>query len=953
MQGLTRWRRGLHRIALAATLLLAHSVFSLAQAAPTINLTSPGEGWSYNAPANLPLRATATPDPDTTIVRVEFHANGALVGQDATSGYAYNWNGVAAGTYVITARAIDSTGAETVSAARTVTVSDTNQPPTASLTAPANNATYVLPADITVTASASAVERNGSVTQVEFFANDVLIGSDAASPFTIVWSNPAPGTYTLTARATDNLGAQTTSAARSVTVTGANAAPTVALTSPANNARVFAPASLTVNASASGVEANTPVTQVEFFANGAPIGSDTASPWSIAWANPPAGTYVLTARATDSQGAQTTSAARTLTVTDTNTPPTVSLTAPANNARLYLPASVTVTASASGVETNTPLTQVEFFANGNPIGSATASPYTIAWANPPAGTYTLTAKATDSLGAQTTSAARTITITDTNAGPTVALTAPANNAKYQSPASLTVTASATGPEANTPVTLVEFFANGNPIGSASASPWSISWASPPLGTHTLTARATDSLGAQTTSAARTVILSETNLPPTVSLTAPANNAAFIAPATVTVTANAAAPEANGTVASVEFLANGSPIGSSTTRPYTLAWSVATPGSYQLTARATDEQGASTTSAIRTVTVLANQAPAVSLTSPTANQSFNAPASIQLTAEASDADNALAKVEFFQGATLIATILNAPYAHTWENVTAGSYQITARATDALGAETSTGPITISVTNPQPTLVYLHADHLNTPRLATDETGKVLWRNLPTTEPFGNSPVEEDPDNDGVSFTLNLRFPGQYYDKETNLSYNLNRWYDSGTGRYTTFDPIGLRGGINGYAYVAGNPLSKTDPRGLDNPGMGPYGPSWSGSSGGGGESCGCDQSLRMPDYGGISIPILGPIGVTVTVDRALNVYGGIGVGAGLRGGAGGGVGWTGHRCKPDSDQLKAFLGGQGANAGVGIGANWSAPFDPGNADPSRLGLTIQTPGVSYGYNWVLW
>lgn len=110
---------------------------------------------------------------------------------------------------------------------------------------------------------------------------------------------------------------------------------------------------------------------------------------------------------------------------------------------------------------------------------------------------------------------------------------------------------------------------------------------------------------------------------------------------------------------------------------------------------------------------------------------------------------------------------------------------------------------------------------------------------------------------------------------------------------------------------------------------------------------------MPDYGGISIPILGPIGVTVTVDRALNVYGGVGVGAGLRGGAGGGVGWTGHRCKPDSDQLKAFLGGQGANAGVGIGAKWSAQFDPGNADPSRLGLTIQTPGVSYGYNWVLW
>jgi len=758
MFGLTQAIR--RRLLLAALALVLQSVLSLAQAAPTVSLTSPGEGWSYNAPANLPLRASATPDAGTTLVRVEFYANGNLVATDATTAYAYNWNGVAAGSYVITARAIDSNGAEAISAAHTVTVSDTNQPPTVSLTAPANAATYALPADITVTASAANPERNGSIASVEFFANDASIGTATASPWRIVWSNPAAGTYTLTARATDNLGAQTTSAARSLTVSATNAAPTVALTAPANNARYYAPASLTVSASASGVEANTPVTQVEFFANGAPIGTATASPWRIDWANPPAGTHTLTARATDSAGAQTTSAPRSLTITDTNTPPTVALTAPANNAKLYQPASVTVTASASGVEVNTPLTQVEFFANGAPIGAATASPWSIAWATPPAGTYTLTARATDSGGAQTTSAARTLTITDTNLGPTVALTAPANNAKYQSPASLTVTASATGPEANTPVTLVEFFANGNPIGSATASPWSVSWAGPPTGTHALTARATDSLGAQTTSAARTVTISDTNLPPTVSLTAPANNAAFIAPATVTITANAAAPEANGTVANVEFFANGSPIGSKTASPWSIAWAATTPGSYQLTARATDEQGAQTTSAMRTVTVLANQAPTITLTGPTANQNFAAPASIQLTATASDPDNALAKVEFFQGATLIATVLTPPYASTWENVAAGSYQITAKATDALGAETSTTPITVTVVNPQPGLVYLQADHLNTPRIATDETGKVIWRNLPTTEPFGNSPVEEDPDNDGIAFTLNLRFPGQY-------------------------------------------------------------------------------------------------------------------------------------------------------------------------------------------------
>ena len=165
----------------------------------------------------------------------------------------------------------------------------------------------------------------------------------------------------------------------------------------------------------------------------------------------------------------------------------------------------------------------------------------------------------------------------------------------------------------------------------------------------------------------------------------------------TLSANAA--DSDGTIAKVEFYQGNTLIGTATAAPYSLVWSTVTAGSYSLTADATDDRGASTTSA--SVQVIVNAPPTVSLSSPTPNQVVAAPSTITLSANAADSDGIIAKVEFYQGSMLIGTATTAPYSFIWSTIPAGSYSITAKATDDRGASTTSAAVQVIV-NTLPTL-----------------------------------------------------------------------------------------------------------------------------------------------------------------------------------------------------------------------------------------------------------
>ena len=192
---------------------------------PTVTLIAPASSTTYTAPATITFQATAS-DTDGTVSRVDFYAGAQLILSDATSPYSATWNNVPAGTYDLTAVATDYGGAATTSSTARVTVNaPTNQPPTVSITSPANGASYTAPATMTI--SANAADSNGTVTRVEFYRGSTLIASDTTSPYSVSWSNVAAGGYALTAVAFDNGGASTSSAAVNVTVsTGGSGIPT-------------------------------------------------------------------------------------------------------------------------------------------------------------------------------------------------------------------------------------------------------------------------------------------------------------------------------------------------------------------------------------------------------------------------------------------------------------------------------------------------------------------------------------------------------------------------------------------------------------------------------------------------------------------------------------------------------------------------------------------------------
>ena len=188
--------------------------------APTVTVSAAS---SANVGDVVTLSSTAT-DVDGTVSQVEFFVDNASVGLGVKVGtsttYTLNWTATV-GAHTITAIAKDNLLLTATSSIANISVA-ANNPPTAAITAPLASATIIAPNVVTI--NATATDSDGSVTGVEFFINNVSVGTDATSPYSFDWTS-TPGVKNITVKSTDNKGAITTSSVLTLNIADPNALP--------------------------------------------------------------------------------------------------------------------------------------------------------------------------------------------------------------------------------------------------------------------------------------------------------------------------------------------------------------------------------------------------------------------------------------------------------------------------------------------------------------------------------------------------------------------------------------------------------------------------------------------------------------------------------------------------------------------------------------------------------
>ena len=435
---------------------------------PNVSITSPANNATFLTGAIANITASAS-DIDGTITQVQFFVDGISVGIDNVAPYENSYP-TTTGTHVLTAVAKDNKGDSTISEAVNIVVSD-NIAPTVSVEVDPTAMTNDM-----IAINAKANDSDGTVMSVEFFVDNVSIGKDNSTPFSINW-NATLGTHKIKAVATDNKGLTGTSKDSTIVVKN-NEAPIVTVSNPAN---AITGDFVTINATAQDTDGS--ISSVEFFVDNISVGSDATSPYSIQYKTTK-GKHKIKAIATDNLGLKGTSKEDSILV-ENNQFPIVAINSPKN---AITGDEVTFTASAEDKDGT--IAQVEFFVDNVSIGIVASAPYSIKWITT-SGNHKVKAIATDNRGFTGSSADSTLNVID-NIAPTLDLIV---DSTAKADAQVTITATASDTDGT--VKKVAFYLDNVLIATDSIAPYTATWKAI-TGNHTVKVIATDNRGLTST-----------------------------------------------------------------------------------------------------------------------------------------------------------------------------------------------------------------------------------------------------------------------------------------------------------------------------------------------------------------------------------------------------------------------------------------------------------------------
>lgn len=464
----------------------------------------------------------------------------------------------------------------------------------------------------------------------------------------------------------------------------------------------FAPASPVLWASVSKLAADpTTIDHVDFMDGSGLIGTvqapnSTPSGYALLWKSAPEGAHEVWARGVDSTGRSWTSPSVSLYVVPTPGAIDVALTSPHTGETFAEAVSIELRANAS-VAAGT-IERVEFVDGATTIGTAFDAPYSVTWNAPSIGIHAISARAFDDLGNASASSAAYVRSLGSPGVSSIILTSPAQGAVVA--LSTPIVYSSVTSTRDSPISRVEYSLDGAIVGSSTTSPYSVSKPATTLGKHSAVAVAYDVAGHQWSSAAIafSVVADDKpppggpNPPPSVTVSAPASGASFVEGDTIHLTASAS--QIGGSIARVEFTANGALVGASTASPWNANWSGATPGDYAIIATATNNAGVSASSPAVTVHVVPAPASIV-MAAPPPGAIFYAGDSIGLHPATMHVSGAVAHVDYYIDGTLAGSATVAPYTYEWDPAAPGTYSVTARVFDTAGNSAQSTPVTLVV------------------------------------------------------------------------------------------------------------------------------------------------------------------------------------------------------------------------------------------------------------------